>query len=446
MLSSGLAIPLLILCLCIYLSMSASATVFLTTGGDPGNIPILGNLLSGNGSTPSAGGPSAAGSGGPAAGLASNSQVDALTRDDFYVDDPDSLAERAMDIIKQIITDPEQLALLLLTMMQPTDLIKMLGKRLAKRIAKRVAAAVASKTATRVAIAALRTLMSALIKIPTILDLAMIAFDVLDILDLFGLGLGFNEVIYNKDLQQSIDAANAEGAMRMAQMGRSLPVIAGPLDNLSDEELRELWGKLGPLLVNDPAQPVYADFAYSIADEKFTDFFEGEDDVSDFMELYLNLRPSTEILDELTKYTCIAKDGKLVRDADGVLQCSYRNRSTCDNSYSWPLGKDDTYVEWDPGFNACTLSFMSGIRSQCESRPKEPDKNNAYVHKRVGRDTVRSNCNNSVTYCKRFGLDHVTSVDPVIGEDCHLSKRQDWLEIFFSTSLVRLMKGAQPGG
>ena len=123
---------------------------------------------------------------------------------------------------------------------------------------------------------------------------------------------------------------------------------------------------------------------------------------------------------------CTRMNGVMRSTNSGVdWQCSFADRKSCDESYSWPLVRGDTYAEFNDKDGICqTASFA--LRGICEM-------NNIPYNTKTGICDIDSN------YCKKKGADW--AFNPAINQyDCHINTGQEIAEFIFGTTITRGLK------
>jgi hypothetical protein len=328
------------------------------------------------------------------------------------------------------------------------DVLAKYGDKFATMLKNSKVAATVAKFGAKAGTTALRML-----KPPTLLDIAMLAFDIMDFIDV----KGYQTYLLNKHVESMKDPLLLEWQTIRAQSGIVDPEVIGPIDYMSPDKMTEIIRDIVPLLVKDSY------LIELIADVMKKDkndvelIIESEDDVADLADIMFELRPLDDIPNNVMKYLCISEGGKLVKvSPNGPLSCSFPTKEACDASWEWDW-KENTvadgsiYAIWDDRYKACIKSPGHLIRSTCEEnkgrknwrgRHGDPQKS-ALVHRFLPDGRERMNCDNDHQYCSGiYGMSREVTSNPPY-EDCKLSTWQAILETVFGTTIVRMIKGAQ---
>ena len=249
-------------------------------------------------------------------------------------------------------------------------------------------------------------------------EAALLVFDVLSLaLDIGDPG-GYNKMqtkqAYREIQKGIVDAFNKT----YADNGITGPIIVGPMDKLTGDELQtslvELTKKIVEVPGNKYLKPVLDAVKAKLAinpqmtSAELEAVVDAEADKMDFDGL----------IAEAFSTLCGRNDGVMQND-----KCMYRTKKACDESYTWPLQKDDTYVEWKD--NKCVIASQ-GMRGVC-------DQNGMAYNSETGI------CDVNEEYCKRMGADWVYN-DAIKEYDCSINTGQSIAEAIFGTTIVRGLK------
>jgi len=117
---------------------------------------------------------------------------------------------------------------------------------------------------------------------------------------------------------------------------------------------------------------------------------------------------------------CIDKDGKLIND-----ECTYKDKQSCDKSYSWPIPETEQYTEYDNTTGTCKTASPA-VRIMCETAKLPYDSN-------------RGICDITENYCKKKGADWSFNKD-INENDCIIKPGQEFSEFLFGTTITRSFK------
>ena len=208
---------------------------------------------------------------------------------------------------------------------------------------------------------------------------------------------------------------------------KDLPILIGPLSQLAnmtekdysaflDQGYGELFKNNDPL-IHPMINKINEDIKNNVID------YESLNDPNIY-EYYLQFLDHTKIHQKLHDNFCIINNGKIIL-RNGINQCTYKDKSSCENSYKWPLEQNEEdefpknpYAEFKSNLlnGVCILANPS-LRSLCENN-------------KLNYNTDDGLCRVTKEYCLTKGSDWKN-------DDCHISKGQDIAEMIFGTTIVR---------
>jgi hypothetical protein len=229
----------------------------------------------------------------------------------------------------------------------------------------------------------------------------------LDIADPLGyMDLTTKEILYN----------TKRGADAQFKKAIPKPIIVGPLDKMSSDTLQSKLTEQIKSIISAPDSPYMRPILDRIKKENATTD-EQIDKIIDEETVKIDM---TAVSAEAFNKVCLLNGGKTVGDS-----CSYKDAATCDGSYTWPIGDNDVYVEWNKQLGACAVA-PAIIRTLC-------DKN------KLPYDTNAGMCKIDEAYCKSKGADW--RYNKKLGEkDCYIPSGQNALEDVFGTTFTRATK------
>jgi len=188
-----------------------------------------------------------------------------------------------------------------------------------------------------------------------------------------------------------------------SQNGITLPMIVGPLDKYSQDDLdaaieEAQFEILGSNTNPHPAVQAIITDLYNKAQQNGGTVTTALFDASIISSLTDQQRK--DLADAALEKVCGSENGTIVSGA-----CSYPTRDACLGSYTWPLptgsaATDQDYAEWRPALNACVRADYT-IHQLCDNTTKE----NGITHQ-IGRNEYRSDtgeCVNTQAFCDAYG-------------------------------------------
>jgi hypothetical protein len=254
-------------------------------------------------------------------------------------------------------------------------------------------------------------------------EAGLLAFDVLSIgLDIGDAG-GYGQMSTLEEYRKIKEGIDAELKKAYAEQGGTYPGIVGPLDKLSADDYKQRINDEVTKIMssNDPLIKPMKDAIASDIKENILTEADLEDDTK--MQDYINLIDMDVVFAKASNNLCTTLGGKTVDVGDNNLQCSYRDRQSCESSYSWPLKEDsnETYAEYkDDQFGGSCINASYALRGICETA-------------KIGYNTQTGLCNIDETYCKSKGADWKDG-------DCHVNRGQEVAELLFGTTITRGLK------
>jgi len=252
---------------------------------------------------------------------------------------------------------------------------------------------------------------------------ALLAFDVLSLsLDIGDAG-GYGQMSTLEEYRKMRDSINEELKKAYLEQGAMYPSIVGPLDKLSAEEYKQrITDEITKIMSsNDPLIKQMNDAIASDIKENILTEADLEDDTK--MQDYINLVDMDVVFAKASSNLCNSLGGKTIDIGDNNYQCSYKDRQSCESSYSWPLKEDsdETYAEYkDDQFGGACINSSYALRGICETA-------------KIGYNTQTGLCNIDETYCKSKGADWKDG-------DCHVNRGQEVAELLFGTTITRGLK------
>lgn len=134
-------------------------------------------------------------------------------------------------------------------------------------------------------------------------------------------------------------------------------------------------------------QTRYFDKFYNEAKTQFPNATEQQ--IYDKVETKLEETSEVQVRAVLKKI-CIKYGGKYL----GNGKCSYKTKQACQNSYSWPLKKDETYSHWDG--DKCVYSYGGIVRNICDQESSA----------QIGYDKDKQTCYIKKPYCDQYTMSY----------------------------------------
>jgi len=276
-------------------------------------------------------------------------------------------------------------------------------------------------------------------------------------LSIIGIGLdiadplGLNSVPNIQNIRNQRDVINRSWNLALIKQGLIPPLISGPLDNLpyinegeSDPDNPQSILEIHTLLQNEYAKNFTEKVLSNITYLNNYSPDEQLEIVSKLNNTALEFFNTQKGQDYLGRRTCQYKKGIYVDS-----QCSYRDKTTCENSYNWSKivqnmnnpelwnnNTDLTYVEWQPIYK---VNKSTGLIIKNNSAPK-------YVCMQVS-PQLKSECPNgsiynpitqlcdlTCGYCKSKGMHPNDTGD---GVECQHQPGQTFFHNIFGTTIVQ---------
>lgn len=244
---------------------------------------------------------------------------------------------------------------------------------------------------------------------------AMLAFDVLSIgLDLGDAG-GYNKMGTNALYLELRDLVNKEMEKAFTENGGVWPSTIGPMDKLSEDDYtKKINDEVNKIYAN-PQDPIMLPMYKKLAEDVNNKIL-SESDVNDDtkLEKYLSLVDLDTLQTKAFNNLCISMDGKVIDN-----KCSYKDKQSCESSYSWPLKEDsnEIYAEFK-GDKCVSASYV--LRGICSTNG-------------LDYDTNTGSCKVDENYCKSKGADWIDN-------DCKINTGQNIAEFLFGTTITRGLK------
>lgn len=256
-------------------------------------------------------------------------------------------------------------------------------------------------------------------------EAGFLAFDVLSIgLDLGDAG-GYGKMATNEmyiDIKQGIDKQIQE---EYTKAGATWPSIIGPLDQLEESEYtKRLQVEVAKIMdpsknpVDPLVSPMIIKLAKDLKDGVITKEQVEDDNV---MKRYTDLLNMDDIIAKANVMVCTNSKGKIASNG----QCTYKDKTSCESTYTWPIKSDETYAEYKEADGIC-VSASGILRGLCEEAG-------------VGYDTNTGRCKIDENYCKKKGADWGYN-EKIKENDCYTNTGQDIAELLFGTTIVRGLK------
>jgi hypothetical protein len=310
-------------------------------------------------------------------------------------------------------------------------LAMLLGKKMGEESATKLAEAAALKASQSAATKGAVTAAKAGATIGKVGNAAMAIFSVtsivMDILDVAGYGkmkkkkeLLDIKLELEKELLEAFNEANLLN-----------PLIVGPLDKFTEEEMTDLLLKKVEFIFN-PDNKADDVLIKPVIDQINKDLTSGkivkEDLNSDTkLQPYIDMVDAEKLADLVKKYVCIDKGGKTVSIPDRELMCSYKDADSCHKSYPWPPTENDTYAEFrSKEYGGSCQVYTPAMRGMCE----ESD---------IPYDYDTKICKITKEYCQMKGAEWKKD-DSIDDYDCNIPTEQAVAEAIFGTTVVRGLK------
>ena len=205
------------------------------------------------------------------------------------------------------------------------------------------------------------------------------------------------------------------------------PSQVGPLDKLSAKEFnKNIHEQIRKFMNPDIKNPLLEALWFKIQE----DITAGTIAASDLgntakMKMYLVLVDINQLLQECMNSLCSEMGGKVVNRGNSDLRCSYKDKESCESSFTYPLQKTDIYAEYKSAVGICNHgSYL--LRTICEGNDLQYD-------------TDKGLCKISKQYCEMKGAEWMYN-DKIGEHDCTITKVQDVFENIFGKTIVRGLK------
>jgi hypothetical protein len=296
-----------------------------------------------------------------------------------------------------------------------------LGERLAVRLGLKAAARALTVAATRLAtsLAVKATTAAATGPAAPFVFIAEFAFQaVLGFLDQFGVG-GYTEIVPTRVYEGMRDECDRFAQSEFAKDGYEWPVIAGPLDKMSQSEYETKLSAAYDSIFDDPNHPATALFLTLYRARRSV---LGRELNTAEVDTLLTTQDLGKSIDQAA-FTIVANQagGKVVSSPTGNLYCSYTTQAATDSSYHWPLTdeyENDIYSEWNPTtqISECRSSYMRTFSEQL---------GNGCTY---NKDTRLPNITEA--FCRSNGLDYSNGA-------CQYAEGQEIAEMIFGKTFIR---------
>lgn len=259
---------------------------------------------------------------------------------------------------------------------------------------------------------------------------AFLAFDVLSIgLDLGDAG-GYDKMGQKSEYIKIRDGINQKFKEEVEHSGEVYPLISGPLDKLSEDDLQTALNDIIDNILNhdkdppdDLIKPMITKMTEDIVNKKLT--LAGLHD-EETMKQYQDLIDQDQVSAKAMRLLCQSLKGKIINNGDITEKCSYPDKESCDSSYSWPLKEDsnETYAEFksDQFGGACIKSSFA-VKAMCKDNS-------------LNYDSDKGICNITEEYCSMKGAKWKYN-DTIKENDCHIDDGQKLAEMIFGTTITR---------
>ena len=304
------------------------------------------------------------------------------------------------------------------------------GKEAAEKLAVKVAEKLAAKSGTKVAtkvgeqLAASTELAASTGPAAPFVLAAELAFDILTMGLDFGDAGGYGKMGTNAEYIEIRDGINADFKKAFEEAGGKYPSIIGPLDLLSaDEYKNELTNRVKVIMdvknvpIDPLIKPMIDKITQDIQSKKLT---ESDTENDSKIQPYIDMIDMDAVQKKASDLLCTDKSGKVTGSS-----CSYKDRQSCESSYSWPLkeNSNETYAEYK---NDTCVTSSYAVRGICESNG-------------IPYDTQTGLCKVDEAYCLKKGADW-TYNDKIKQFDCSVNNGQNIAELIFGTTIVRGLK------
>ena len=221
------------------------------------------------------------------------------------------------------------------------DALEKLGVVASKEVAEVVAKDLGEDVAKEgVRLGAQTTVSTSVGPVGPIVEAAFFAFDVLS----FGLDIGdaggYNKMGTKQSYITMRDGINADINTAFAQANVSTPIVVGPLDNLIASNPtgynQQLQSEITNLVNGSYGKPMQTAIVNDLTSGKIK-----STDLNNptILANYTKLLDMDTITNVASGNLCTSLGGKLVNlPNDKTNYCSYADKFSCENSYTWPLG------------------------------------------------------------------------------------------------------------
>jgi hypothetical protein len=235
----------------------------------------------------------------------------------------------------------------------------------------------------------------------------------------------FNETILDTELDDVDENGNP---IKVKLTEKDIPIIIGPpIPTKTDQEFEKYIDDGFQILVDnkDPIlKPMHDKMIEDLHKGVITEKDLYRKDVEMHYRSYLDMKT---VYEKIQNNYCVINNGKIIL-RNGFYQCSYKDKSSCENSYKWPLEQEEneeipsgSYAEYKSNLlNGICILANPNLRSVCE------------LHN-LNYDTETGLCKVTRDYCLTKGAEWKD-------DDCHISTDQDIAEMIFGTTIIRGLK------
>lgn len=240
----------------------------------------------------------------------------------------------------------------------------------------------------------------------------------LGLLDQFGVG-GYTELVPSSVYEGMRDEFDRAFRANTVKEGYEWPVIAGPLDKLSQAEYEQKISDGYDVIWNDTSHPATILFINLYQDKKRQ---VGRDLTDPEMEALLETQGLGKALEKAVMIWISQQvGGKAVETPTGNVYCSYSTSAAAESSFHWPLTSDyenDIYCEWDENDQVAYVR-QSAMRTFAEQLG-----NGCTYNKQTRIPNITE------AFCRSNGLDYANG-------QCKYAEGQEIAEMIFGKTFVR---------
>jgi hypothetical protein len=298
------------------------------------------------------------------------------------------------------------------------------GGAIAAKLGAKVAVNAASKFGTKLAVGS---------SAGPITTAAVLAFEALSFaLDYYDVGgYGKLEGTLKKDYLKMQKGFEIDYKRQIEKIGGKYPVIIGPMDKLKEKDLEaKVMFQIKKIMNPNKSKPdplIVPMFKAIIEDAKAGRLTEADLENEKTFDKYLKLIDMDKLFNKAMSEICKELKGKVITRDPKNIQCSYKTKTDCHRSYSWPLRKNNTYAEFKRKLQGgICIGANPSLRVVCEENGMKYD-------------IEKGMCIVDKNYCAKRGADW--EYDPEIREhDCKISKGQEITEFIFGATITRGLK------